>query len=449
VAEQGAQDPERVAGDLALAARWIDHEQSIALQAGGADAGSVLSGNRLVGRETIIGDVVHYTFEVRVGAGAYDKISLHRVVREPIPYRPIRTAHNVLFLHGDAKDFEGVYLPGLKSPRQPDDFGIAVYLAQNDVDVWGLDQGWCLVPEGESNLGFMADWGMQRQVNDLSTGLTIARVLRGISGSGGGKMILGGFSSGAATGFALLNQEAALPPLLRNAAAFIPIDYGLKTDDPTWAGFSCAQAERLQGLIEQGQYASFNPFVVFGRPALMDPDGPSPYIPGLTNLQAAIAVGASPSAPGITYHLVAGSFESGLPVGLQYTPVDVWVDFMNYAPPWEPNAFMRDVYRSACGQEDVPWDDRLHRIRVPVLFVKPAGGAGYLGEHTLDLIGSQDITRLEISLHPPEEVLLDFAHVDLFTATDAPVLVWQPILNWINGHTDAVPVEEDAAELLP
>ena len=30
--------------------------------------------------------------------------------------------------------------------------------------------------------------------------------------------------------------------------------------------------------------------------------------------------------------------------------------------------------------------------------------------------------------------LTDFGHADLFLASDAQTLVWQPILDWVRGH---------------
>jgi hypothetical protein len=101
---------------------------------------------------------------------------------------------------------------------------LAVYLAQRNVDVWGIDQAWTLVPVSETNFDFMKDWGMQRQVEDLSAGIEVARRLRAITGNGYEPMLLMGWSSGATTGFALLNHETRLPAAKRKIRAFIPVD---------------------------------------------------------------------------------------------------------------------------------------------------------------------------------------------------------------------------------
>lgn len=429
-------EPQQIAQSIIALTGWPVESSGAASTNESPTLASAKAECRVGEREVIAGDVAHYRFVVRTGPGPFDEIGIHRVVRESSPNRPIRTPMNVLFLHGDIKDFEGVYLPGLISPRIPDDVGIAVYLAQNNVDVWGVDQAWCLVPESVTDLGFMSSWGMQRQVNDLAIGVAVARITRLLTGGGVGKIILGGFSSGASTGYAMLNQETILPPVLRNVGGFIPIDYGLKTDVPEWESVCCSEYDRFQNLIDAGECASYNPFLVFGPPALQDPDGISEVLPPYTNYQAALGIGGWPSYPGgVTYHLVAGIFdEEGTPVGLQYTPPDSWIDFMVYSPPWEPNAFMRDYSAACCPGREVPWDDRLGHVRVPILFIKAGGGAGYLGEHTLDLVGSSDITRLVVQLHSQDEVLLDFGHCDIFTSADAVPLIWQPMLSWISGH---------------
>ena len=59
---------------------------------------------------------------------------------------------------------------------------------------------------------------------------------------------------------------------------------------------------------------------------------------------------------------------------------------------------------------------------------------GEYGIYTTTLLGSTDVTTHVVSLVPAEARLFDFGHADLFLATDAPVLVWQPILSWLQTH---------------
>lgn len=43
-------------------------------------------------------NIVHYTYDVVVGPSKFDKIRLHRVVREKFPSQPIQTVDGVLLL---------------------------------------------------------------------------------------------------------------------------------------------------------------------------------------------------------------------------------------------------------------------------------------------------------------------------------------------------------------
>jgi len=158
-------------------------------------------------RQIITDNIVHYKFQVPVGSGQHDVIGIHRVVKEKRKFRPIKTDKTVFLQHGDSKDFEGMYLPGIHSPNTPDDFGIAIFLAENNIDVWGIDQAWTLVPKETSDFSFMENWGIQKQVDDLRIAMAITRFARLLTGSGFDKLILSGYSSGVVTGFALLNEE--------------------------------------------------------------------------------------------------------------------------------------------------------------------------------------------------------------------------------------------------
>jgi hypothetical protein len=46
------------------------------------------------------------------------------------------------------------------------DRAIAIYLAKNDIDVWGMDYRWALVPEDTTDFRFMKKWGTLRDVED-------------------------------------------------------------------------------------------------------------------------------------------------------------------------------------------------------------------------------------------------------------------------------------------
>lgn len=431
-------DPEVVAHEIVARAGWeLETEDP-------KDGGPALAGShrfiRSCERQVVTGDVVHYYFEVRVGHGEYDVIGIHRVVREHRPWRPIRTNKSIFLQHGDAIGFT-IFMFGVDSPSTPDELSAAVYLAQNDVDVWGIDQDWALVPQATADLSFMAGWGMQHQVDNLEVGIKIARFTRLLTGNGWRKMHLLGYSSGLFTTFALLNQETQLPPGHRNVAGYIPIDAPYKTDFAPTQGLACVTAPALQDSLDGG--TSADPAGVLmqtlGTLGGFDPDSPSPVVPGLTNLQAALVFGSAthqflPMTP--WFHYEAGTFgDFGVPTGLQFTTVQGWLELLMGAASYEPLAFMRDYMTLICDGVDVPWDDHLSDITNPILAVGAVGGLGELTEYTTTLTGGSDVTFLRVNLWPPEAIMLDFGHIDLWTAGNAEALVWAPILQWVNDHT--------------
>ena len=386
-------------------------------------------------RTQLAGNIVHYEFQIFVGPSAYDVIGLHRVVKEKRFCHPIKTNKTFFYQHGDAKDFAGMTLPGTLSPNTADDFGIAVFLAQNDVDVWGIDQAWTLVPAEAEDHSFMADWGLQKQVDDLSLAMSIARFTRLFTGSGFAPMILSGYSSGVITGYALLNQETQMPQALRNVKGFIPVDVPLKTDDDNVRQVFLDEYARVKAQIDTGEYADFMAFPLVAELARADPDGDSPIVPGFTNMQTALFFGAGPLYGVIHYHFLAGIWEDAFPTNFEYVTMDQWLDFMAAGTAWEAAQFIADYCRVIADIEDVPFDDYLAQITVPIFVVGAAGGMGEYAKYGSGLIGSSDLTHHIVQLKPAEEVLLDFAHIDIFLANNAQSQVWQPILDWIISHT--------------
>ena len=98
-----------------------------------------------VTRTPVTGDVAHYTFTVRVGDGPNAILRVHRVVRERIAGIPRSTPDAIVLLHGDFSSFATNFMPG--------DGGLALYLAQADIDVWGFDRRWATAPADEPGPG--------------------------------------------------------------------------------------------------------------------------------------------------------------------------------------------------------------------------------------------------------------------------------------------------------
>ena len=104
--------------------------------------------------------------EVRLGKNEYDVVRIHRVVREKRPFRPVRTEGAIFMIHGASQDFDDIFLrPGVDKANAQN--SSPVYLASNNIDVWGIDLAWTLVPVETSDFSFMQDWGIERDVDHV------------------------------------------------------------------------------------------------------------------------------------------------------------------------------------------------------------------------------------------------------------------------------------------
>jgi len=127
--------------------------------------------------QQIVGDLYEYSYLLPTGTGPYHSVGVHRVVRVKNG-RPI-ASHNAIFLgHGDASNF-GIYLAGTQSPQS-----LPVYLADNGIDVCGMDYGWALVPSTETDFTFMQNWGLPRDIDDLEAAILFARPVHTATGIG-------------------------------------------------------------------------------------------------------------------------------------------------------------------------------------------------------------------------------------------------------------------------
>jgi len=439
-------NPEAVAAELVARAGWeMDTEAVADSKSGGPSATGAAGYVVSVDREVVVDDIVHYSFVVKVGVGMYDNIAIHRVVRETQPYRPVKSQRNFFLLHGDLIGWEGIFLFGANSATTPDDYSAAVYLAKNGVDVWGMDQNWILVPVGTTDLSFMDNWGLQNQADNLGIGLAIARYARLATGNGFGKMITGGYSSGVWTCYAYLDGETQLPPGHRHVKGLIALDGSFKTDSETDQLGWCELRDYYQWLNDTGTYGDdLSFFPLMSNLARTDPGGPSPVFEGFTNIQAAWGMATYASPPPDWYHFLAGQFDNdGMPTGLTATRTDAWLDFMLNGAAFGSIQFSADYMNTTCDDTDLPWDDHLGDIDVPVLLIAPAGGMGQSNYYTLTLLGSSDVTIVEQRFDPPVDLELEFGHIDIWTAdvvpNDARDRVWTPVLNWILDHSPQGP----------
>lgn len=386
-------------------------------------------------RRVLAGDVAEYTFTVRVGDGPFDEIALHRVVKETAPDVPVHARTAVFLAAGDIWNFRAAFLSGNRS--------LPLFLAERGIDVWGIDYRWTRVPGNTADTSFMQNWGLEQDASDLGFALAVARHSRAMTGSGFDKLFLLGWSRGGQIGYALLNEESQRAPGLRNVAGFIPVDIYLKTDVPQLKAMACQRQQNTEAAIAGGQTA--NPVgglvSTLGTLATLDPTGASILGGGLTNREAGLLVGQATFAllgglePAPFYHFTGGVFgPQGQPAGLLYSNEAELFAFETAAATFQPNRELADADAVVCEATDVPFDDHLGDITVPVLYIGAGGGFGEYGVYTTTLLGSSDVTSLIVSKVPATQRLLDYGHADLFLANDAAELVWAPMLEWIEAR---------------
>jgi pimeloyl-ACP methyl ester carboxylesterase len=379
--------------------------------------------------------VAEYFFTVQVGSGTYDRIGIHRIVKEIVPNVPAHASRAVFLAPGDIWSFQ-VAFEGRANP-------LPLFLAENGVDVWGIDYRWTRVPASVTDLSFMRSWGLEQDARDLGVALGVARVTRGLTGSGLGKIFLLGWSRGGQIGYAYLNGESQLPPALRQVRGFIPVDIYLKTDVPQLQSFACQRQQASAAAVAAGNYAATSGGLInlIGTLATTAPAGASPVVPGFDNHQAGLFVGELTFAllgglePVPFYHFTGGTLDAnGVPTGLTYSNEADLFRFEIGASPYQPKQELADADAATCGTPAVSFDDHLHDITVPVFYLGAGGGFGEYGLYTLSLLGSTDVTSHIVHQTTPGQRLADFGHADLFLGNAAQTLAWQPILDWVRTH---------------
>jgi hypothetical protein len=316
----------------------------------------------------------------------------------------------------------------------PWDQSIAIFLAENDIDVWGIDYAWAQVPLETTNFDFMEGWGVQKDVDFAYEALAVAQSIRVATGQGNGRFHVLGFSYGVPVGYALAGRETRLPPGQRIVKGLIPVDLELKYEDPARRASACAAAAEQQQMIDSGRYeeGSFVPLLSLAALAETSPTEPSP-IPGLNLREFILFVGAT----GDTHFVGAYFNDAGIPTGLRFTNENLWLRLLQNTPPYWPLQASTDLDYARCETgPDVSFDDHIRDITVPIFNLGAAGGTGLGGNYTATLTASEDLQSFVVQMLPDDQWMYDFGHADLFTATDAATQVWQPILTWIMEHRE-------------
>jgi len=401
-------------------------------------------------REQVGSDIAHYQFEVRLGEGEFDVVRIHRVVKENRPYRPRRTKGEVFMIHGASQDFDDIFFTAGAVNNITPQTSSPVYLASRGIDVWGIDLGWTLVPVETTDFTFMKDWGVEKDVDHTLAAMSLARLIRGLTGQGFGKLNLLGFSYGSFVTYAAAGRETQQQQWMRNIKGIIPADGTMKIE-PTeenepFINTACNDAQSFLDSINVDKYQNIGTGSVFiGNLAVEQPDQMSPIFPGFYNKDVPIFIGANtyllgpPQAP--YWHFVAGNGATSTTpsTGLEHTDPMRWIEIMrSLAAPYMPYKTFYDAASCVCDKTEVSIDDYLEQISVPIFYLGAGGGMGTYGIYTTTArTASTDASHHIVSIleHPCEENrYLDFGHADLWMADNAPKEVWEPLRQWLLGH---------------
>ncbi len=395
----------------------------------------------LESRHHVIDGIYESVYSVRTGSGEFDRIRIHRVVKEERG-EPIETNKAVMLVHGDVWGFNPAFMPA-ESPGH----SLPAYLAAQGADVWGVDLAWTLVPRSTTNFEFMRNWGLQHDIDDVNTAMDAASKIRKIRKNRSLFTLLG-WSRGAWIIYGLLNQESQRPAARQRVKGAIPFDGAMKYTDGAIVAYACRQAAAHDTSLQRGEFRSDNTVLpLLAGLAEDDPNSPSSVLgPLFTNRQALLQIGAAAFAlfgPSFApqYHFVAGEFPNSdltqKPTGLQYTDLTRFTKFMRAASPYMPIPLLRDTFQVSCkAGSSGRFDDHLSDIRIPILYVGARGGFGTSGLGMLSMLGSTQIETLYVALQPQNEAGLDFAHVDLLNARNAQSLVWSGIDQWLTVHAN-------------
>jgi hypothetical protein len=388
---------------------------------------------------TVLGeDVVHYRYDVRVGPGKFDMIRLHRIVRERSPYRPVQTVNGVLLLPGSPNYFEAIFISPLISQVPSWDHSIVIYLAKNNIDVWGMDYAWSLVPAETTDFAFMKNWGMAKDIQHVQIALYLARLLRATTGQGGAPIEVLGFSYGGSMAYPVAGAESQMPRGLRSIKGMVILDVGMKLKEQADRDVYCSFAAADQANLDAGIYNDDTGVFLkqLSDLAISAPGDLSPNLPGMTNYQAALFFGTSTELlNGQFWHFVGGYLdENGIPSHLRYFEDRGWIDLLGNIPPHFPMRADLDADTMFCGKDKSPFTEHLGQITIPILFAGAAGGWGEKGFYTTTLTASTDVTKSIVQMQSDDQRQQDFGHVDNLLATHAETLVWQPILDWLLTH---------------
>jgi hypothetical protein len=335
-------------------------------------------------------------------------------------------------VHGAVQDFDDIFLTAGAEEVNASS-SAPYYLAGKGIDVWGIDLAWNLVPLECADFGFMKGWGVDRDIDHTLKAMSVARLIRGLSGQGFGPMNLLGFSYGVAMCYGGAGLETQLVSVCRDIAGIIPVDSEFKPvpGQDAVRQENCAGADQALQELQAGNYVFPWGTQFHGLAGLVmnDPQGPSPIpdFEGMSNTQAMLAV-ATMTSP--NWHFLGGRME-----GLHYTDFDRFLRLSAAVTPYMPRQAFYDMNACGCDDEgyEVAFDDHLEEIDLPIFYMGAGGGTPYGAWVAENRTASGDVSSHIVSIEGAEQPT-DYGHADLWLGKRASELVWVHLFTWLEAH---------------
>lgn len=336
---------------------------------------------------------------IRVGPGEFDLIGINRVKKNKCRC-PKAT---IVMVPGSSSDFDTSF------------DRMATYFAKDDMDIWGIDFRYSFVPNNNGSspyctttgCNFMKDWDTNLHISDLDTVVKMAEL-----SSPNNKVFLLGWSHGAYFTY----RYAIDHP---NLNGIIPIDIIYNLDQTftdivakTLIEISARQAKINSGIFYED--VLLQKFIAYQ--AIINPDGMSIVIPGLTNKQAALFALTQTYRLGIN-PIPNFIYNQGDLTKLKYADFNfVLQQGINL------NSFQSILTQLELREQ---WlNPTIPGITVPILYIGAEFGLGTYGSYTPNIISN---TNPNVDIH----IIPDYGHADLVYSTTANNDVWKTILKWI------------------
>jgi pimeloyl-ACP methyl ester carboxylesterase len=355
--------------------------------------------------------------------GSYDKIGLHRLVKEGI-----RPEGVVFLLPGTWSNGEQLTSNPPDDPWTHDeDHSFAFFLANRNFDVYAIDYRTHFVPQylNPADLSFMIDWGWDQWIGDIKKAVELTKEVSGVK-----KIFIAGdsFGGSAASNYASMYWEEDLKGILLR-------DGGTAAKYPTLVHNDYNLPAKIAATEVEGNWST----EVGGTPgsifimqyADMYPDVP-PYYPGTTTLlqpnkssltglpfanigEWAAYMMYMSWGPGVVTNIYGGYGDPRVMVHVDATFDRYWPTRLSL----ESNAISN---WDKCPYVSFDFDDHYQEIDVPLLgFTSGNFGLVYWGpfEHC---IANPDFTGY---------YLMGYGHLDVYSGEYSKEQVSQPTYEWL------------------